>query len=39
MQSYSFVVDEENKPLAPTKVNKAWFLINKTLQESKCTKV
>lgn len=27
MQNYSFVVDEENKPLAPTKVNKAWFLI------------
>lgn len=29
MQNYSFVVDEENKPLAPTKVNKAWFLIRK----------
>lgn len=29
MQNYSFVVDEENKPLAPTKVNKAWFLVRK----------
>ena len=29
MQDYSFVVDEENKPLAPTKVNKAWFLVRK----------
>ncbi len=29
MQNYSFIVDEENKPLAPTKINKAWFLVRK----------
>ena len=26
---YCFVVDKNNKPLAPTKVNKGWYLIRK----------
>lgn len=26
---YCFVVDVNNKPLAPTKVNKGWYLIRK----------
>lgn len=29
MTEYCFVVDINNKPLAPTKVNKAWYLIRK----------
>jgi len=29
MTKYCFVVDINNKPLAPTKVNKAWYLIRK----------
>lgn len=29
MTEYCFVVDVNNKPLAPTKVNKAWYLIRK----------
>ena len=26
---YCFVVDKNNKPLAPTKINKGWYLIRK----------
>ena len=26
---YCFVVDKNNRPLAPTKVNKGWYLIRK----------
>lgn len=29
MTSYAFVLDADNKPLAPTKEQKAWFLIRK----------
>ena len=29
MTSYSFVLDVNGKPLAPTKEQKAWFLIRK----------
>ena len=29
MTSYSFVLDANGKPLAPTKEQKAWFLIRK----------
>lgn len=28
-QGYSFVVDANNRPLAPTKINRAWYLIRK----------
>ena len=26
---YCFVVDKNNQPLAPTKVNKGWYLVRK----------
>ena len=26
---YCFVIDEDNQPLVPTKVNKGWYLIRK----------
>lgn len=26
---YCFVVDKDNQPLAPTKVNKGWYLVRK----------
>lgn len=29
MSEYSFVVDNENKPLSPTKESKAWYMIRK----------
>lgn len=32
---YCFVVDKNNKPLAPTKVNKGWYLIRKGKAELK----
>ena len=28
-KEYCFVVDKDNQPLAPTKVNKGWYLIRK----------
>lgn len=27
---YCFVIDKDNKPLAPTKANKGWYLIRKS---------
>ena len=27
--AYCFVVDKSNRPLAPTKVNKGWYLVRK----------
>lgn len=29
MTNYAFVIDYDNKPLAPTKINKAWYMIRK----------
>ena len=26
---YCFVVDQNNRPLAPTKTNKGWYLVRK----------
>ena len=39
---YCFVVDKDNQPLAPTKVNKGWYLIRKgraRLKSKHCKKV
>lgn len=29
LTEYCFVIDKNNKPLAPTKINKGWYLIRK----------
>lgn len=29
MTEYCFVIDINNKPLSPTKINKAWYLVRK----------
>ena len=41
MTEYSFVLDINDKKLAPCNINKAWYLIrkNKTLQKSKRKKM
>ena len=33
---YCFVVDKNNKPLAPTKINKGWYLIRKGRARLRC---
>lgn len=33
---YCFVVDKNNRPLSPTKVNKGWYLIRKGRAKLKC---
>ena len=29
MTNYAFVIDPDNKPLSPTKINKAWYMVRK----------